>query len=70
MRLFAAFIDLLLDSDPQRPPISKLFGVNGDQAENDSYKDLNILKSFRVNSNYLLAGQITNLRGQICFLNS
>lgn len=70
MRLFAAFIDLPLDSDPQRPPISKLFGVNGDQAENDSYKDLNIPKSFRVNSNYLLAGQITNLRGQICFLNS
>ena len=70
MRLFAAFIDLSLDFDPQRPSISKLFGVNGDRAENDAYKDLNTLKGFRVNSNNLLAGQITNLRGQKCFLNS
>ena len=40
MRLFAAFIDLSLDFDPERPPIAKLFSVNRDQAENDACKNL------------------------------
>lgn len=66
MRSFAAFIDLSLDFDPERPPIAKLCGIIRDQAENDAYKDFNIPRGLRVNSNNLLEDH-TNWRGQKCF---
>lgn len=61
-RLFAAFIDLSLVFDPEEPPITKLFGVNRDQAENDAYKDLNTPWGFTINSDNFPTDHITNVR--------